>query len=272
MTGVFRQIGRTVGVVLVSSAALLGIWQLAITVLPLNSFIAKGPIDVFRYLFTVDEAADHRIELLHLLGITLGDALIGLALGVVFSTLLALSFALVPALEKMFLPVAMFLVTIPLVGFAPAIYVIFGNGAVTVAIIGSLLVFFPVLVNVALGLNSASTASRDLIAVYGGNRWHFVVKVAIPSALPSFFSAMKIAVPLAFVAAMLYEWLFSLTGLGGQIELANARANFTETWSIVVLVSAASIVVYNLIEIIEVPILAAWGPLAGTTPTRADQN
>lgn len=272
MRGIARQIGRTIAIILTSSATILLVWQLIISILPLNPFIAKGPIDVFGYLFATDAAAEHRAELAALLAITLGDAVVGFILGVLFSLVLALAFALVPALERMFLPVAMFLVTIPLVGFAPAIYVIFGNGTVTVAIIGSLLVFFPVLVNVTLGLNSASAAARDLIAVYGGNRWHFVTKVAVPSALPSFFAAAKIAVPLSFVAAMLYEWLFSLTGLGGQIELANARANFTETWAIVVLVSAASIIAYNLIEIIEVPVLAVWGPKAGATNVAANSH
>ena len=77
------------------------------------------------------------------------------------------------------------------------------------------------------------------------------------------FAALKIAVPGSLVGAMLYEWLFSLKGLGGEINVANANALYSETWAIVVLVTGVSILLYNLVVLVEAPVLARWGPDAG---------
>jgi len=62
---------------------------------------------------------------------------------------------------------------------------------------------------------------------------------------------------------MLYEWLFSLKGLGGEISVANAHSLYAETWTIVVLVTAVSILAYNVVVFVEAPVLAMWGPAAG---------
>jgi ABC-type nitrate/sulfonate/bicarbonate transport system permease component len=103
----------------------------------------------------------------------------------------------------------------------------------------------------------------DVVSVYGGGRWKAVRMVALPTALPNFFASLKIAVPGSLVGAMLYEWLFSLKGLGGEINVANATALYNETWTIVVLVTGVSILLYNVVVFIEAPVLARWGPEAG---------
>jgi len=264
-----RRLARTAAALVGSSVFLLVLWQLALRVVNVSPFIAKSPADVWDYLFTdprfgTATAAGNRSHLLSLLGVTLEDAGIGFCFGVAASVLLALLFALVPPLDAMFMPLAMVMRTIPLVGFAPIIYIIFGNGTVTVGLLGTIIVFFPILINMSLGLRSASPQSLDLVRVYGGNRWTAMRMVAIPSALPNLFASVKIAVPFSLVGAMLYEWLFSLKGLGGEIAVANAHSLYAETWAIVVLVAAVSIILYNLVDFIEAPVLALWGPKAGT--------
>ena len=269
MTGLLvRRLIRTLIALLGSSIFLLALWQIALYFVHVSPFIAKSPMDVWHYLFTdprfgITTAAENRSQLLSLLWVTLRDAAVGFGCGVVASVLLAVIFALVPPLEAMFLPLAMVMRTIPLVGFAPIIYIIFGNGTVTVGLLGTIIVFLPVLINMALGLRSASPQSIDLVRVYGGSRWTVVRMIAIPSALPNLFASLKIAVPFSLVGAMLYEWLFSLKGLGGAITVANADSLYVETWTIVVVVAAVSILLYNLVDFIEAPVLALWGPRAG---------
>jgi ABC-type nitrate/sulfonate/bicarbonate transport system permease component len=262
---------------LLSVAALLGswvflllVWECVILIAGGGSYVAKSPIDVWNYLFAglpgaPTSPAQNREQLLALLLVTLRDAGIGFAFGVASSVVLAVVFSMVPALEAAFLPLAMVMRTIPLVGFAPIIYIIFGNGTTTIALIGTIIVFFPILINMAVGLASASPQSLDVVRVYGGNRWTATRMVAIPTALPNLFASVKIALPFSIVGAMLYEWLFSLRGLGGQISVANADSQYAETWSIVVIITAASILLYNLVTFIETPVLAAWGPRAGVS-------
>jgi ABC-type nitrate/sulfonate/bicarbonate transport system permease component len=261
-----RRLGLTLLSLVCSFAALLVIWQVAVRALDVNPYIAKTPTDVWHYL-SVDAAnstaADHRSQLLRLLWVTLSDAGIGFLFGVLSSVALAVLFAVARPLEAMFMPLAMLMRTMPLVGFAPIIYIIFGDGALCVAIIGLIIVFFPVLINMTAGLRSARAESMDVVSVYGGGKWTAVRMVALPTALPNFFASLKIAVPGSLVGAMLYEWLFSLKGLGGEINVANASALYSETWTIVVLVTGVSILLYNVVVVIESPVLARWGPDAG---------
>jgi len=261
-----RRFAFTALSLVLSFAALLVVWQVAVRVLDVSPYIAKTPTDVWHYVFLDSPnstAVEHRSQLSRLLGVTLRDAGIGFLSGVISSVALAVVFAVARPLEAMFMPLAMLMRTMPLVGFAPIIYIIFGDGALCVAIIGLIIVFFPVLINMTAGLRSAPAQSIDVVSVYGGGRWTAVRMVALPTALPNFFAALKIAVPGSLVGAMLYEWLFSLKGLGGEINVANANALYSETWAIVVLVTGVSILLYNLVVLVEAPVLARWGPDAG---------
>ena len=162
------------------------------------------------------------------------------------------------------MPLAMLLRSVPLVAMAPLIGIVFGRGLGGQAAIGGVVVFFPVLVNAATGLRSASPQAIDVVRVNGGTKWTALRKVAIPSALPNLFAALRISVPGAVIGAMLYEWLFSGTGMGAEIFRANSQVQYNLVWSIVVVVTFTSILLYTIVSIVETLVLATWGPAAGS--------
>jgi ABC-type nitrate/sulfonate/bicarbonate transport system permease component len=165
--------------------------------------------------------------------------------------------------EFAFLPIAMLLRSVPLVAMAPVLLLIFGQGKLGVAAIAAIVVLFPALVNIVLGLRSASPMALDLIEVNGGGELKAMLLVRIPAALPSLFASVRISVPGAIVGAMLAEWLSGFTGLGGILSAYKGRGNFGGVWSIVVVSVVTSIVGYALAAIAESAALAAWGPDAG---------
>ncbi|MGN6444843.1 ABC transporter permease [Amnibacterium sp.] len=266
-----RRTGVTVGTILFSLVVLLLGWQLAVSTSHISSFIAKGPIDVWNY-FTQDgdggTAAAHQRTLFALLGVTLQDASIGFLVGVPLSVLVSVAFTMFRPVEFMFMPVAMLLRTVPLLAMAPVIYIVFGNGAVTAALIGTVVVFFPLLVNLTVGLRSVSQQSVDLVRVYGGSRFTVLRKVAVPTALPHFFASMRIAVPGAITGAMLYEYLFTTTGLGAAVPAAKAAFDYQLIWASTVFVTIVSVVLYTITAIVEAAVLSEWGPDAGKASGR----
>lgn len=264
-----RRTGITVGTILLSALILAVLWQVAIVVVGQSPFIAKGPIDVVNY-FTRDgsdgTAGEHRALLAGLLGVTLSDAALGFVIGLALSITISIAFVLFRPIEFMFMPIAMLLRTVPLLAMAPVIYIIFGNGRVTAALIGTVVVLFPVLVNLTVGLRSVSQQSVDLVTVYGGHRLTVLRKVAIPTALPHLFASMRIAVPGAITGAMLYEYLFTTTGLGAAVTSAKAAFDYPQLWAATVLATIVSIVLYTITTIIEAAVLSEWGPDAGRAP------
>lgn len=263
LADVLKRLGVTIATLIVSSVVLILLWYLFLSLLHIDSFVGKKPSDVWKYLFGTPTSAANRSALMSSLWITIGNAGIGFVAGVIAAVVTAALFTLIRPLEFAFMPLALVLRSVPLVAMAPLIGLIFGSGVAGAAAIGGVVVFFPVLVNISLGLRSASPMSIDLIKVNGGSKWTALRKVAIPTALPNFFAAARISVPGSVIGAMLYEWLFLGKGLGAEIFRANSQVQYSKLWSIVVIVTGTSIVIYTVVTVVETVVLAKWGPDAG---------
>jgi ABC-type nitrate/sulfonate/bicarbonate transport system permease component len=258
-----KRIGISVLTLVISGIVLVIAWYALLKVLAIDEFVGKRPLDVYQWLFSDEDAVTNRSDMWGWLQTTLTDSITGFVAGVVGAILVASLFTVVRPLEFVFMPLAMMLRSVPLVAMAPIIGMTFHSEWLRAATIGGVVVFFPVLVNAAIGLRSASPQAIDVVRVNGGTKWTALRLVAIPNALPNLFAAIRISVPGAVIGAMLYEWLFSGQGLGSEIFRANANVQYDKLWSIVVVVTFASILLYTIVSIIETLVLAKWGPNAG---------
>ena len=268
-----RRLGASLLVVVVALLVLAVLWVVLLRLFDVSTFVGKTPFDVRAYLFSeappravrassiTAEAA--RSQLLGAWLVTLADAAIGFVTGLVVASVVAALFVVVRPFEFAFMPIAMLLRSVPLVAMAPVLLLIFGQGKLGVATIGAIVVLFPALVNLVLGLRSASPLALDLVKVNGGGELKSLLLVRLPSALPAFFASVRISVPGAIVGAMLAEWLSGFTGLGGILNAYKGRGNFSGVWAIVVVSVVTSIVGYAVAAVVEAAALAAWGPDAG---------
>ena len=272
-SAVLRRVGISVLVVVLALVLLTVIWILLLKAFHVSNFVGKTPSDVLGYLFdgnavgrvrpksiSVDAA---RADLYHAWLVTLGNAAIGFVGGMIIAVAIAASFTIVKPLEFAFMPIAMLLRSVPLVAMAPVLILMFGQGKVGIVVIVAIVVLFPVLVNVVLGLNSASPLALDLIRVNGGSNLKTLVLVRLPSALPALFASIRISVPGAIVGAMLAEWLTGFTAIGGGLNAYKSSGNFSGVWAIVVVSVTTSLVAYAVASVLETAALAAWGPNAG---------
>lgn len=259
MRSVLRALGTSVVTFLVTIVTVLVLWVGVLWALDISPYIAKGPADVWTFLFTVPDAAANRAEVGDNLAVTLGDALIGFAAGLAVALLGAILFQLSKGAEHALMPVAMLLRSVPLIAMAPVIIMIFGRDDWTVAVMGGIVVLFPALVSIAFGLKSASPQMNDVITVYGGTSVTALRKVALPSSLPSFFAAVRISVPGAITGALLAEWLATGEGIGGSVGGYITQAQFSALWASVVVVTAVSLVLYNVVQIAENVVLTRMG-------------
>ena len=268
---IWRTIGRSATNALVTLLVVLALWQAVVSLTGISPYVAKGPADVWAFLF-IDElgaelddtAAAHRAALAPMLGQTLQDAGIGFAVGLAVAIVLAVVFSLSRTVEAGVMPLALLLRSVPLVSIAPVIILITGRGTTaSVAVIGSIVVLFPALAAVLFGLSRASRESLDLIHVYGGNTLTALRKVGIPGALPSLFAAARVSVPGAVTGALLAEWLSTGIGIGGMIQKFNASARFDDLWASVALITFVTLVLYNVVQLVENVVLARMG-MTGT--------
>src|SRR5207244_9601036 len=95
--------------------------------------------------------------------------------------------------------------SIPKAAVVPMLVMWFGIGAVPAVLTAFLLAFFPVAVNVALGLATLEAELRDVLRVLGASRWPIFRKVGVPRTMPLFFASLKVAVSSAFVGSVISE-------------------------------------------------------------------
>ena len=270
---VLRRAGRALVTIIVAVVVLALLWTALLTVFRISTFVGKSPWDVWQYLFTekpprgvrpaslTAEAA--RASSFGALGTTLVNAAIGFVSGMVAATAIAIAMVSWRPFEFAFLPIAIVLRSVPLVAMAPLLLLIFGQGSLSIAVIAGIVVLFPALVNIVLGLSGAPQQAIDVVRVNGGSAARVMTTVRIPAALPQFLASARISVPGAIVGSMLAEWLVGFEGMGGVLSNYNGTGNYGGVWTIVALAVIVSIVLYEVMTIVEAALLARWGPEAG---------
>jgi ABC-type nitrate/sulfonate/bicarbonate transport system permease component len=267
------RLGRAVVTIGIAVVVLVALWAALLSLFDVSSFVGKSPSDVWAYLFsdapergvrpaslTAEQA---RADSLAALGTTLVNAAIGFGSGMVIATAVAIGFVLWRPFEVAFLPIAMLLRSVPLVAMAPLLLLVFGQGKIGIAVIAAIVVLFPALVNIVLGLGAANPQSLDVVRVNGGSALTALVAVRIPSALPQFLASARISVPGAIVGAMLAEWLVGFEGMGGVLSGYKGSGNYGGVWTVVAMSVLVSIVLYEAMTVLEAALLARWGPEAG---------
>ncbi|MGB4780019.1 ABC transporter permease [Microbacterium sp.] len=260
-----KTLGRSLGNAGITILVLLLLWQAVVSLTGISPFVAKGPIDVWNFLFVVPQAEANRDQIFSLVGQTLWDSWLGFIVGMIVAIVLAILFSLSKAVEAGVMPLVLLLRTIPLVSIAPVIILMTGRGTTaSVAVIGTIVVLFPALANVLFGLTRASQQSLDVVHVFGGGRFMTLRKVNVPGALPSIFAAARVSVPGAVTGALLAEWLSTGAGIGGAIMKFNAQAQFNQVWASIAIITIITLLLYNIVQIVENIALDRMGMVVGS--------
>jgi ABC-type nitrate/sulfonate/bicarbonate transport system permease component len=99
----------------------------------------------------------------------------------------------------------------------------------------------------------------DLVRVYGGSRWDVLRRVAYPTALPSIFAAIRISVPGAITGALIAEYFTTTDSVGKAVNTSLALYRYDQLWSLVVVVTLASVLLYMVAQACEGFVLARFG-------------
>lgn len=183
----------------------------------------------------------------------MGGFLLGTALGFLFALFMKLS----GIVEKLLFPYLMLIQLIPVLGLAPIILSITGDINQSRIVIAAILSFYPVATNTLAGFKSVEKDKYDLMYTYAAKKRTIYTKVLIPSAIPYFFTGLKIAAPMAITASILVDTLQGDGGLGCMLSQSLKHAMSIYVFWLIVFFSAFigifSGYLINLIETIVSP-------------------
>ncbi|SNS67052.1 ABC transporter permease [Rhodococcoides kyotonense] len=181
--------------------------------------------------WTIVEAARDLIEdgrLQSNLLTSLQRAVISLVVGVVIGVVLALVSGLSRLGESLLDGPIQIKRAIPTLALIPLFIVWFGIGESMKIIVITTSVLIPVYINTHAQLRGVDSRYVELAETVGLSRWQFVRKIALPGALPGFFTGLRMAVTISWLALVVVEQVNATSGIGylmtqartyGQIDI-----------------------------------------------------
>src|SRR5689334_5297073 len=232
-------------------AALIVVWQLAVSFLGIREYLLPSPGAVLRAMVG-DEIPWGRhlwVTALEIIGAFVLAGLAGVVLGAAIAWSDAMSRALTPFL--------VFVNTLPKVAIAPLFLMWMGYGIVPNILIGALIGFFPVVINTAVGLTQIDADLIDLGRVFNAPKWKVFLKIRVPNAYPYILSALKVTATAAVVGAIVGEFVASQRGLGYVIITTQSSMNTPVAFAALVWISVLGLVLFGFVALLS-RILVPW--------------
>ncbi|MDO6544862.1 ABC transporter permease [Photobacterium sanguinicancri] len=228
---------------MISTAIIVGLWQLAVVVFELPSFILPTPLAVF------DKLLQRYDVLFYHASVTASEVLLGLLLGLSMGLIFALQMLLFDPLRRWLLPILIASQAIPVFAIAPILMLWLGYGIASKVVMAALIIFFPVTTCCYDGLRHTPTGYLDLAKTMGANKWQLLRHIRLPAALPALASGIRVAVVVAPIGAVVGEWVGSSEGLGYLMLQANARMLIDEMFAALFILASFSIALYFFADI-----------------------
>jgi NitT/TauT family transport system permease protein len=198
------------------------------------------------------------------LGVTLLETVLAFAIGTAFGLTMGMWLALSPTAAAILDPYIKALNSMPRVILAPIFAVWFGLGVASKVALGVTLVFFIVFFNVYQGVKEVSPTVLANARMLGANRRQLLRHVYLPSATSWVFSSLHTSVGLAFVGAVVGEYLGSARGVGYLILQAEGTFDINTVMAGILVLTAFALVLDWAVGRIEQRLMK-WQPRAGET-------
>lgn len=225
--------------------ALLLVWQLLSAFGIVPSFLLPSPIEVAKAFMN-----DFPL-LMKNLWVTLWEAALGLASGIVFGFAFALLMEHFHRLRQALYPLLVLTQTIPTVAIAPLLVLWMGYGIAPKVVLIFIVTFFPITTNLLEGFQMADADEIRLLQAMGASQIQIFKYIKWPAALNPFFSSLKIAVSYAIVGAVIAEWLGGYAGLGVYMTRVKASYSYDKMFAVIFLISILSLLLLSVLEQIK---------------------
>ena len=198
------------------------------------------------------------------LWITLVETVLAFGVGTLLGLVIGLWLALSPMASALLDPYIKGLNSMPRVILAPIFAVWFGLGIWSKVALGVTLVFFIVFFNVYQGVKEVSPVVLANARMLGASSRDLMRTVYLPSATSWVFSSLHTSVGMAFVGAVVGEYLGSAAGVGYLILQAEAVFDINTVFAGILVLTAFALALDALVTFAERRLLV-WRPSQGET-------
>lgn len=225
----------------------IALWAAVSAASGLPAFILPPPDLVWaRFLRALADGS-----LVRHLWVTLQEVLLGLLLGVAAASVLGYLLAKSHRLERALAPYVVASQSVPVVAIAPLLVIWFGPGLLSKVFICALIVFFPVLINTVVGLQSVPENLRELLRSLRASRWQTFRLLELPASMPVFLGGLRIGATLSVIGAVVGEFVGADRGLGFLINVGRGEYDTALVFVAVFTLITLALILYGLVVWLE---------------------
>ena len=223
----------------------LAVWEIASRFFNLPEFVLPAPSSIVAVL------VERQAALAVAAWVTASEVLYGFLLSAVAGATVALVIARFAGFGRALYPLVVLFQTVPKIALAPLFILWFGYDLMPKVALIVVIAFFPVAINMLVGMQSADPNLVALLRSVGAGRNEILWRVQIPHSLPSVMAGLKVAVTLAVIGAIVGEFAGAQAGLGYMIQFASTQMETSLVFAALVEVSVLGLLFYYAIEFIE---------------------
>ena len=219
--------------------------ELALRSLGTPSYVLPRPSDI------VVELARSRGVLASHAAVTFSEALGGLFVATCSSLAIALPASVFLRARA---PVSSALVLVqstPVIALGPILSAWMGPGIGAKVVLSGLVCLPAIATTLLAGLTNCSPEEVQLYTSMGANKFQLLRHLRLPRAVPAFFTAMSIGIPLAMLGAVVGEFVGASHGLGFYIMTASYYLRTDQMFSAIVVTAAGSILTVRVVRLIR---------------------
>ena len=184
-------------------------------------------------------------------GITALEVVIGFVLGALFGALIGYALGVSPRVEAVLSPYLLALQIAPKVAFAPLFVMWLGYTVYPKILVATLIVFFPVLINVLSAMRTMDHDMINLARSFSATRMQVFLMVEYPTTLPALFSGLRIASTLAVIGVVVGELVGGNMGLGYLLVFFEGQGNTAAVFVVITALTVIGIVAYYAVVLAE---------------------
>ena len=224
---------------------LLLLWQAIVQMFNVRAFILPAPTAIWAAFL------EYRQPIMDNALFTLANTLSGFAIGIAVGVLLGIVIGSSRLAYAGLYPLLIGINSVPKAAIVPIFVLWMGIGPAPAIATAFLLSFFPIAVNVAIGLATVEPELEDVLRSLGATRLDILRKVGLPRTMPFFFASLKVSVTLAFVGAVISETIASNDGIGYLMMQSASQFRVPLMFAGLMVIAAMGIATYVIFALIE---------------------
>jgi NitT/TauT family transport system permease protein len=175
---------------------------------------------------------------------TLGELLIGYAIGAAIGLFMAAVLTQVPFVEKIITPYVLLLVTTPTIALVPLLMLRMGFNIWPRIIAVALAVGPMVMINATTGFRRTDLAKIALAKSYGATTFQIFRKIRFPLALPMINVGLLVGGIFGLITAVASDMVGGKIGLGNKLSYYSSLARMASFFGVILLVSVIGISIW----------------------------